>query len=82
MSSDRLNRKVFAWADCISISNKCVQNWNFKIKKTFCELNVGHFGDIVDSLDIYIFLGLFLFLLLKKLMEIFIHIILKLRKFV
>jgi hypothetical protein len=51
MSSDRLNRKVFVWADCISISNKCVKNWNFNIKKTFCELNVGHFADIGDYLD-------------------------------
>ena len=51
MSSDRLNRKMFVWADCISISNKCVKNWNFNIKKTFCELNVDHFGDIVDSLS-------------------------------
>jgi hypothetical protein len=49
MSSDRLSRKVFVWADCISISHKCVAIFN--IKKTFCELNVGHFGDIVDSLD-------------------------------
>jgi len=23
VSSDRVNRKVFVWADCISISNKC-----------------------------------------------------------
>jgi hypothetical protein len=38
-------------ADCISISNKCVKKWNFKIKKTFCELNVGHVGDIIESLD-------------------------------
>jgi hypothetical protein len=50
MSSDRLNRKVFAWADCISISNKCVKNCNFNIKKTFCQLNVGHFDDIGDYL--------------------------------
>ena len=51
MSSDRLNRKLFVWADYIRTSNKCVKNWKFNIKKTFCELNVGHFGDIVDSLD-------------------------------
>jgi hypothetical protein len=44
---------VFVWADCISTSNKCVKNWNFKIKKTFCELNVGQFGDIVDSLSVW-----------------------------
>ena len=29
MSSDRLNRKVFVWADCISTSNKCVKNLEF-----------------------------------------------------
>jgi hypothetical protein len=44
MSSDRLNRKVFVWADCISISNKCVKNWNFNIKKTLSELNVGYYN--------------------------------------
>ena len=53
MSSDRLNRKVFVWADCISTSNKCVKNCNFNIKKTLSELNVGYFGDIVDSLSFW-----------------------------
>ena len=57
MSSDRYNRKVFVGADYIRTSNKCVKNWKFNIKKPFCELNVGHFGDIVDSLDTCFFVN-------------------------
>ena len=51
MSSNRLNRKVFKWADIMSSKHKCVKNWNFIVKKTFCELNLSHFCSISDCVD-------------------------------
>ncbi|CAC5411797.1 unnamed protein product [Mytilus coruscus] len=42
MSSNRLNAKVHKWADSMSIKHKCVKNWNFLVRKTFCELNLSH----------------------------------------
>lgn len=51
MNTDRLNRKVFVWADQISTSNKQVKNWNYYIKKHFCELNFNHFCNIAEFID-------------------------------
>ena len=30
------------WADSMSIKHKCVKNWNFLVKKNFCELNLSN----------------------------------------
>ncbi|CAC5405680.1 unnamed protein product [Mytilus coruscus] len=47
MSSNRLNRKVFIWADIMSkIQCKCIKNWNFYVMKTFTECNAEHLCNI------------------------------------
>ena len=51
MSSNRLNRKVFIWADQLSDRHKCVKNWSFYIKKMFCDLNLSHFCNITEFVD-------------------------------
>ena len=51
MTSDRLNRKVFAWSNCMSLSHKCVKNWNFFVNKTFCDLKLSHFCNISQNVD-------------------------------
>jgi hypothetical protein len=51
MSSNRLNRKVFIWADRMSLRYKCMKNWNFYVKKTFCDLNLSNFCSISEYTD-------------------------------
>jgi hypothetical protein len=49
MTSDRLNRKVFVWSNCMSLSHKCVKNLNCFVNKTFCDLNLSHFCNISQN---------------------------------
>ena len=51
MSSDRLNRKIFIWADIMSKKHKCIKNWNFYVRKTFSEYNAEHLCIITDYVD-------------------------------
>ena len=51
MSSDRLNRKIFIWADFMSKKHKCIKNWNFYVRKTFSEFNAEHLCIITEYVD-------------------------------
>lgn len=45
MESDRINRKIFIWADEVSLKHRIVKNWNFIVKKHFTELELVDFCD-------------------------------------
>lgn len=51
MSSNRWNRKIFKWADNMSIRYKCVKNWNFYVHKTFNDFNLNSFCNIQDNVN-------------------------------
>ena len=43
MEPDRINRKIFIWADEVSLKHRIVKNWNFIVKKHFTELELVDF---------------------------------------
>jgi hypothetical protein len=41
MDQNRMNRKLFAWADDVSLKSKRVKNWNYVDRKQFMTAALG-----------------------------------------
>jgi hypothetical protein len=43
MEQNRTNRKMFAWADEVSLKSKSVKNWNYVVRKHFTDLELADY---------------------------------------
>ena len=51
MEDNRMNRKLFAWADDVSLISKRVKNWNYVVRKHFTCLELADYCSIHRDID-------------------------------
>jgi hypothetical protein len=51
MEHNRMNRKLFAWADEVSLKSKRVKNWNYVVRKHFTYLVLADYCNINRDID-------------------------------
>ena len=51
MDTNRVNKRVFLWADKLSLKHKCVKNWNYFVRKNFIDLDFNHFSNSSFNFD-------------------------------
>lgn len=51
MEQNRMNRKMFAWADDVSLKSKRVRNWTFVVRKHFTDLELEDYCNLSRNID-------------------------------
>jgi hypothetical protein len=51
MKHNRMNRKMFAWADEVSLKSKSVKNWNYVFRKHFTYLELANYCNLNRDMD-------------------------------
>ena len=51
MDQNRINRKMFACADDVSLKSKRVKNWNYVVRKHFTDLELADYCNLSRDID-------------------------------
>jgi hypothetical protein len=51
MEQNRTNRKLFAWADEVSLKSKNIKNWNYVVRKHFTDSELAVYCNLNRDID-------------------------------